>query len=620
MKRKFAYAAIVVLVAVAGGCGGGTVGSGSGGGNPPPPPPPPAATITSFTATPSTVNAGGQVTLAWKSDNATSCTGSATPAQGDWSGSEPTSSEGVLVTPSPVGTVMYAITCTGSGGTSKPSSAVVTVNAVPIVVTISPTSASVVASKTQQFTATVTGTTNTAVTWSSAPTTAGSVSVTGLFTAAPVSSPTKATVTVTSQADKTKSASASVAITVAPIVISRSDIPGIFDRAHRATVCCVQLFGSGFTPDVTVSSNPNLQAYVNGVVNSGQVSIGFNLLDPTYYDPGPVSLTVSNASQNSNPFTVVFFGGYNTLATAGGNAFLEDNPTTGTVTHLFTLANGSANGSISFASPWAGMATDDTLDYVLFGQWTNFVPAFNVSGGTPSGLTTGFVSVGAAAKDGTGCASEPANGVLDCGDLSQFIPPITTVPAGKEPWASVMGDGCEAPGVTGVYAYDDQDLQSFHYSSQVVGGTVNMALESSTSIPGTPALTFLDAFPMLGMWDVVDSNAQCAQAIFAPVLESDGSAAQQVVLVVGTVPTITAVTAPNNSFRIALDDVHGAVIVAYDDPVAALTRFVSVSIATADVTQLTTTSTVRGGGLKVSADGQSIYYGVRDQFSILPNQ
>ena len=79
-----------------------------------------------------------------------------------------------------------------------------------VTVSISPTSASVATGGTQQFTATVTGTTNTAVTWSA---TAGSASSSGLYTA-PGTAGTY-TVTATSVTDSTKSASATVNVTSA---------------------------------------------------------------------------------------------------------------------------------------------------------------------------------------------------------------------------------------------------------------------------------------------------------------------------------------------------------------------------------------------------------------------
>lgn len=79
-----------------------------------------------------------------------------------------------------------------------------------ISVAISPTSATLNAGATQQFTATVTGTSDTAVNWSA---TAGTVTATGLYTAPnPAPASGAATVTAASQADTAAAASAKVTI------------------------------------------------------------------------------------------------------------------------------------------------------------------------------------------------------------------------------------------------------------------------------------------------------------------------------------------------------------------------------------------------------------------------
>lgn len=87
----------------------------------------------------------------------------------------------------------------------------------PVAISISPTTASLAAGSgaTQQFTATVTNTTNTAVNWTSS---CAGPSSTGLFTA-PGSTGT-CTVTATSQADTTKSATATVTIIAPPPAIT----------------------------------------------------------------------------------------------------------------------------------------------------------------------------------------------------------------------------------------------------------------------------------------------------------------------------------------------------------------------------------------------------------------
>src|SRR6185437_15300260 len=84
---------------------------------------------------------------------------------------------------------------------------------VPVSVSVNPTTSSLFANQTQQFTSTVTGAPgNTAVTWSLNPN-VGTVSAAGLYTApSSIASTQSVTVTATSVADNTKSASATVTL------------------------------------------------------------------------------------------------------------------------------------------------------------------------------------------------------------------------------------------------------------------------------------------------------------------------------------------------------------------------------------------------------------------------
>ena len=110
------------------------------------------------------------------------------------------STSGLYTAPSTAGT--YTVKATSVADNTKSASATVTVTAAPVIaVSITPTSASLQTSTTRQFSATVTGTTNTAVTWSA---TGGSVTTSGLYTA-PATAGTY-TVKATSVADNTKSA------------------------------------------------------------------------------------------------------------------------------------------------------------------------------------------------------------------------------------------------------------------------------------------------------------------------------------------------------------------------------------------------------------------------------
>jgi len=113
--------------------------------------------------------------------------------------------------------ITAALTCgllailglTGCGGSASPS----TSNPSPpvVAVAISPLSASVETGGQQQFSATVTGTSNTGITWSAA---GGTISSSGLFTAG--NSVGTYNVAATSAADSSKSAQATVTVTASP--------------------------------------------------------------------------------------------------------------------------------------------------------------------------------------------------------------------------------------------------------------------------------------------------------------------------------------------------------------------------------------------------------------------
>lgn len=92
----------------------------------------PPAAIGTFQASPTTIQAGQSTTLSWNTTNATGCTASGGAGSDGWSGAEPASSNGTTVGPIVLaGTYTYTLGCTGSGGTSGPSSVNVTVTPAP---------------------------------------------------------------------------------------------------------------------------------------------------------------------------------------------------------------------------------------------------------------------------------------------------------------------------------------------------------------------------------------------------------------------------------------------------------------------------------------------------------
>src|SRR5205823_21502 len=168
-------------------------------------PPPASQVAVSITPTAASLAAGGtqQFTATVTGDSNTAVTW--------WASVGTVTSSGLYTAPSTAGS--YVVIARSVADTSASASATVDVSgpAAAVSVSISPTSASLQTGGTQQFIATVTGSTNTAVTWSA---TGGTVSSSGVYTA-----PTAAgsySVKATSVADPTKSASATLTVTAPP--------------------------------------------------------------------------------------------------------------------------------------------------------------------------------------------------------------------------------------------------------------------------------------------------------------------------------------------------------------------------------------------------------------------
>ena len=229
-----------------------------------------------------------------------------------WSATAGTiSSSGLFTAPAVSANTTVTVTATSQADTSKWASAIVTVNApVAVSVSISPVSASVVSAGTQQFTATVTGSTNTAVTWSA---TAGSLSSSGLFTAPAVSTNTTVTVTATSAADATKSASASVAVSVSGALVN------------------VTTFGA------TGNGTTNDTAAINNAIAA--LTSGATLLFPcgTYLTTSQLTINRSNVTVDGSSCAIIHNTSSAAIMVIGGSG--NGNPNYGPAVALSATAN-----------------------------------------------------------------------------------------------------------------------------------------------------------------------------------------------------------------------------------------------------------------------------------------
>lgn len=257
---------------------------------------------------------------------------------------------------------------------------VVTSGATAVSVSVSPSTASVPVTQIQQFTATVTGSTNTAVTWqvngvTSGNSTTGTISTSGLYTApATVPSPAAVTIKAISQADTTKSATATATVTAAATV-------GVSVSPTTASVQTVAT--QQFTATVTGTSNTAVTWQVNGVTGGNSSTTGTvsstGLYTAPASVPSPPTVTVTAVSQadttKSASATVTVF------APSGG----------GVTYYVSNSGNDSNSGTIT--SPWktiqhaaTSLHAGDTA-YVRAGTYNELV-TIGVSGSASGGYIT----------------------------------------------------------------------------------------------------------------------------------------------------------------------------------------------------------------------------------------
>jgi len=239
---------------------------------------------------------------------------------------------GLYTAPATVPSGAVTVKAISVADTTKSDTAAVTVT-LPVGVTVSPKTPSVQVGLTQQFTATVANTSNTAVTWqvnnvTGGNSTTGTISATGLFTApttVPASNPV--TVKAISVADNTKSDTASVNITPAPSVsVTIAPKRGGLTPGQTMT----------FTPIVTGSSNTSVTWEVDGVAG-GSSTVGLITSGGVYTAPNSggvhniVARSVADASATSaaSPIGVTDLAGVYT--------YHNDNNRDGVNAHEYTL-------------------------------------------------------------------------------------------------------------------------------------------------------------------------------------------------------------------------------------------------------------------------------------------
>ena len=354
----------------------------------------PAAVTISMSPTSTTLQAGKtqQFTATVAGSTNTAATWSISPAVGS------VSTSGLYTAPASITSAQtVTVTATSSADSTKKATATATLQAAVVTISVSPTSTTLQAGKTQQFTATVAGSTNTAATWSISPA-VGSISTSGLYTApASITSAQSVTVTATSSADSTKAATAALSLQAAlgstpptggsgPTIITSSLTMGYLQRTYTSV-----LTGSGgtapYTWSITSGQLPSgltlnsSNGQITGTPSQGgQFAVTFGVKDAsgatgssaytlqvfeqaTDLYGGLLSLPCSNGSKTH--FYTQKIGNRWHFCTPAGNAFWMNGVYTVDASDTSTDYQGISLAGMRNTKYAQGVTTDPTLNWAL---------------------------------------------------------------------------------------------------------------------------------------------------------------------------------------------------------------------------------------------------------------
>ena len=328
----------------------------------------------------------------------------------------------------------------GSTTTPKTSGAAGTVS-----VSVAPTSTTLAVNGTVQFTATVGGTSNTAVSWSVA-SGGGTVSSSGVYTA-PASAGT-ATVMATSVADPSKTATATVTITAA----SGSTISvGISPNSTTLT--------TGGTRQFTATVSGSTNTAVTWSVASGGGTVSTSGL---YTAPSTAGTATVLATSVADPRSSALA---NVTINAPGTVLLSASPTS--VAFGSVLVGGSASHALTLSNTGNSAVTVSSA-------------SFTGSGFGLSGITFPFTLAAAASKNGSLTFAPSSSGTAS-GSVS-FVSNATNSPA----TVALSGSGTTPVQHTAMLSWQGNSTATGYnvYRSTVTGGPytrLNSALNATAS-------------------------------------------------------------------------------------------------------------------------------------------
>jgi hypothetical protein len=381
---------------------------------------------------------------------------------------------------------------------------------------------------------------------------------------------------------------------------------------HLDTVAnvSVQVNGSGFQTGQALTCAPVCNI-ISETINTAQLGLDLSF-DAQHYSPGWIDLTVTDpAGHVSNVGKLAFLGNQNTLTmNATGELYQLDQAQGGPITHNGLVwefrPDGTPVRNFLVGELRNGIAADNATGFVVIDGNIYDPAALTILNGqaVPHNNFTAGSAVSSA--NGASCSLQVALGDISCvGSLTAVPLTTATAPAGNQPWSvSMVPFGLELDAL--VYARDGLTLDRI--------SVPDMTLKGSLTLTGfTPASLLATTN---GGWHVVTFGSGIAAGNAAVLSAADAALS---IVDLTTMAESHRIALPGAPFRIAPDATHGAVIVAFSDVAAGVTRYASVDVATGTLKTLTSTSTQLSVGFGVSADGTKLYSCSRGTCEVLLN-
>ena len=330
-----------------------------------------------------------------------------------------------------------------------------------VTVSISPVSATLPTGGTQQFSATITGTADTAVTWS---TTGGTISIDGLYTA-PASAGVY-NVTATSQADTTKSASAVITVTVPsaqPIAFvqvaaatpqsPQSTLKVVYPAAQTAGDLNVVVVGwNDGTSNVTSVSDSSGNAYILAVGPTTTTGLSQSIYYAKDIASGRNTVTVTFNRAAGNPdIRILEYAGLDTVspldvtATAAGNSSSASSgpATTTAASELIlgadTIATTTTGVESGFTSRIITSPDSDLVEDKIVSATGSYSATASLSSGSWVMQMATFKAAATATSPAVAVSVTPSSTNLVTGATQQFTATVTGATNTAVTWSASCG-------------------------------------------------------------------------------------------------------------------------------------------------------------------------------------